>query len=96
MEELVDLIATDASASDVSDKIKDALMAKASARIDALRPEIASSVFDAEAPEEEEASVKTRRLKYYHHWKQIRRRSVFESTIQTTMTTRKHFGTGGF
>ena len=56
MEELVDLIATDASASDVSDKIKDALMAKASARIDALKPEIASSVFDAEAPEEEEVS----------------------------------------
>ena len=53
MEELVDLIATDASASDVSDKIKDALMAKASARIDALKPEIASSVFDAEEPEEE-------------------------------------------
>ena len=56
MEELVDLIATDASANDVSDKIKDALMAKASARIDALRPEIASSVFDAKAPEEEEVS----------------------------------------
>ena len=46
MEELVDLIATDASPSDVSDKIKDALMAKASARIDALKPEVASSVFD--------------------------------------------------
>ena len=56
MEELVDLIATDASASDVSDKIKDALMAKASVRIDALRPEVASTVFDAEAPEEEEVS----------------------------------------
>ena len=56
MEELVDLIATDASASDVSDKIKDALMAKAAIRIDALRPEIASSVFDAEASEEEEVS----------------------------------------
>ena len=56
MEELVDLIATDASASDVSDKIKDALMAKASVRIDALRPEVASSVFDAEEPEEEEVS----------------------------------------
>ena len=54
MEELVDLIATDASASDVSDKIKDALMAKAAARIDALRPEVASSVFDADASEEEE------------------------------------------
>ena len=51
MEELVDLIATDASASDVSDKIKDALMAKASTRIDALRPEVASNVFDAEEGE---------------------------------------------
>jgi len=56
MEELVDLIATDASASDVSDKIKDALMAKAAARIDALKPNVASSVFDAEVPEEEEVS----------------------------------------
>ena len=55
MEELVDLIATDASASDVSDKIKDALMTKAAARIDALRPEVASTVFD-EVPEEEEVS----------------------------------------
>ena len=56
MEELVDLIATDASASDVSDKIKDALMAKAAARIDALKPNVAASVFDAEVPEEEEVS----------------------------------------
>ena len=55
MEELVDLIATDASASDVSDKIKDALMAKAAARIDALKPEIASTVF-ADGAEEEEVS----------------------------------------
>ena len=53
MEELVDLIATDASASDVSDKIKDALIAKAAARIDALKPDIASSVFADEAEEEE-------------------------------------------
>ena len=56
MEELVDLIATDASASDVSDKIKDALMSKAAARIDGLKPNVASSVFDAEVPEEEEVS----------------------------------------
>ena len=54
MEELVDLIATDASPSDVSDKIKDALMAKAAARIDAFKPEVASTVFDGEVPEEEE------------------------------------------
>jgi len=51
MEELVDLIATDASSSDVSDKIKDALMAKAAARIDAFRPEIAADVFGGEVPE---------------------------------------------
>ena len=57
MEELVDLIATDASASDVSDKIKDALMAKAAARIDAFRPDVASTVFDGEVPEEEEEVV---------------------------------------
>ena len=56
MEELVDLIATDASASDVSDKIKDALMTKAAARIDALKPEVASTVFADEAPEGEEVS----------------------------------------
>ena len=55
MEELVDLIATDASPSDVSDIIKDALMAKAAARIDAFKPEVASTVFDGEVPEEEEA-----------------------------------------
>ena len=31
-------------------------MAKAAARIDAFRPDVASTVFDAEAPEEEEVS----------------------------------------
>ncbi len=50
----MDLIATDASASDVTDKIKDALMAKAAARIDAFKPEVAADVFGDEAPEEEE------------------------------------------
>ena len=54
MEDLVDLIATDASASDVTDKIKDALMAKAAARIDAFKPEVAANVFGDQAPEGEE------------------------------------------
>ena len=54
MEELVDLIATDASASDVSDSIKNALMQKAAARIDAFRPEVAADVFGSEQPEAEE------------------------------------------
>ena len=56
MEELVDLIATDASPSDVADKIKDALMAKAAARIGAFKPQVASTVFDGEVPDEEEVS----------------------------------------
>ena len=54
MEELVDLIATDASPSDVADSIKGALMAKAAERIDAFRPDVASTVFDGEVPDEEE------------------------------------------
>ena len=44
MEDLVDLIATDASPSDVADSIKGALMAKAAERIDAFRPDVASTV----------------------------------------------------
>ena len=38
MEDLVDLIATDASASDISDKIKERLYAKAAEYVDAARP----------------------------------------------------------
>lgn len=45
MEELIDLIATQQPASDVSDKIKDILYAKASEKIDYIRPEVASSLF---------------------------------------------------
>ena len=54
MEDLVDLIATAASPSDVADSIKGALMAKAAERIDAFRPDVASTVFDGEVPDEEE------------------------------------------
>jgi hypothetical protein len=45
MEDLIDLIATDASASKVTDNIKDILFAKAAQRIDAFRPEVANSLF---------------------------------------------------
>jgi hypothetical protein len=45
MEELLDLIATDSPASDVSDKIKELLFDKASQRIDAMKPSIASDLF---------------------------------------------------
>ena len=56
MEDLVDLIATDASASDISDKIKERLYAKAAEYVDAARPEVAASLFGGDAPEEEEVS----------------------------------------
>jgi len=48
MEELIDLIATDSSASDITDTIKDLLYAKAAERIDNARPHVASAMFGEE------------------------------------------------
>ena len=48
MEEVVDLIATDASASDISDKMKEILYAKAAERIDIARPYVANAMFGQE------------------------------------------------
>lgn len=45
MEELIDLIASDGSATDVSDKIKELLYAKSADRVDSARPQIASMMF---------------------------------------------------
>ena len=55
MEDLVDLIATDASSSEVSDKLKDILYAKSAERIEALKPVVANSVFDEPTAEVEVA-----------------------------------------
>jgi hypothetical protein len=55
MEEIVNLIGSDASASDISDKIKDALYAKSAQRIDAVRPTVGASMFnDEQQPEDQE------------------------------------------
>jgi hypothetical protein len=56
MDELMDMLATDESPSQISDKIKDLLFAKSAERIDAFRPMVASSVFgeNEESEEEEE------------------------------------------
>ena len=54
MEDLVDLIATDASSSEVSDRLKDILYAKSAERIEALKPIVADSVFDEPAAEVED------------------------------------------
>ena len=48
------MIATDKSAAEVTDKIKDVLYAKAAERIEAQRPDIATSMFDQTADEVED------------------------------------------
>ena len=54
MEELIDLIVTDGSPTDVSDSIKQLLYAKAAERVDSARPLVASAMFgDSDSPEEE-------------------------------------------
>jgi len=51
----VDLIATDASASDISDKIKERLYAKAAEYVDGAKPVVAADLFGTEVPEAPEA-----------------------------------------
>ena len=46
MEEIVDLIVTDSSPNDISDKIKDVLLAKSAERIEAERSNVGASMFD--------------------------------------------------
>ena len=59
-EELVNMIATDASAADISDQIKDILYAKSAERIDGLRPYASNDLFGNTEPEAEaEAEVET-------------------------------------
>ena len=55
MDDVIDLIATDGSPSDVSDKMKEILYAKAAERIDIARPYVANAMFgqDFEYPEDE-------------------------------------------
>ena len=62
MEEIVDLIVTDSSPNDISDKIKDVLITKSAERIEAERSNVGALMFDdsevdevepEETPEEE-------------------------------------------
>ena len=54
MEEIVNLIGSDSSASDITDKIKDVLYGKAAERIQSLRPAVGASMFDETEVEETE------------------------------------------
>lgn len=54
MEELLDMIITDESPSQISDKIKELLFAKSAEKIDSFRPMVASDMFNSEVDDEEE------------------------------------------
>ena len=45
MDDVIDLIATDGSANDISDKLKEILYAKAAERVDIARPYVANAMF---------------------------------------------------
>ena len=45
MDEIIDLIATDASASDITTKIKDVLFAKSANKIESQRSSVANTMF---------------------------------------------------
>ena len=53
MTNILDLIASDESSNEISDAIKDALYAKSSEKIDALKPSISSNMFDEPEVEDE-------------------------------------------
>ena len=57
MEDLMDMILTDESPSQISDTIKSALFAKSAERVDAFRPDVASRMFADDAVEEDEEEV---------------------------------------
>ena len=48
MPDIIDLIAQDSKASDISQDIKDTLYTKAAEKIETLRKEVSDSMFDAE------------------------------------------------
>jgi len=58
MEEIIDLIATDSSASDITTKIKDVLFAKSANKIESQRSSVADTMF-AEPQDEVEPTTPT-------------------------------------
>ena len=59
MENIIDMIAKDSDAAKISDELKDLLYQKAAKKVEDIRPEIGSSMFDDESeidtePQEEE------------------------------------------
>ena len=55
MDELLDMVVNDASASDITDKIKDILYTKSSERIDGMKPSVHDSACAPQAEESPES-----------------------------------------
>jgi hypothetical protein len=51
MDDLLDMIVSDESPSQITDKIKEILFAKSAERVDALRPQVSAGLFDEEDSE---------------------------------------------
>jgi len=54
MDDLLDMIVSDESPSQITDKIKEILFAKSAERVDALRPQVSAGLFDEEDLETDE------------------------------------------
>lgn len=54
LDKLMDLLATDGTASDVSDEIKNILFTRSAEKIDAMRPEVSATMFAQKAEPEVE------------------------------------------
>ena len=57
MEELLDLMVTDESPSQISDRIKEILFAKSAQRLEASRPVVANSLFGDDSEIEDEIEI---------------------------------------
>ena len=57
MPNILDLIASDASPSEISDAIKDSLYAKSSEKLDALKHNVSAQVFDEPIEDEHETEA---------------------------------------
>ena len=51
MDDILDMIVSDESPSQITDKIKEILFAKSAERVDALRPQVSAGLFDEEYSE---------------------------------------------
>ena len=59
MDELMDMMVDDASASQISDKLKDLLYTKSAERVDAFRPTASNSVYGDNEVEGDEVEAET-------------------------------------